>query len=100
MAPGIGPDAAGERGAADDRRGDDVELVLDAEARDRGVEAGRRIAALTATRMPISDERRHDGPAGVDAAELGGLRVAADREHVAAEPATGRDERHDERRRR
>ena len=86
------PDAAGERRAADDGRRDDVELVLDAQVRDGAVEAGRRDGGADRAQDAHEDERHHDRPADVDAAELGRLRVAADREHVAAEPAAGRDD--------
>ena len=79
------PDAARERRAADDRGGDDVQLGLDAQVRVAPFRRAVWIAALTAARMPISDEREHDRAADVDAAELGGLRVAADREDVPPE---------------
>ena len=52
---GDGADAAGERGAADDRRGDDVELVERAQRVGRRVEAGRcEMAAAMPQSTPIS----------------------------------------------
>ena len=84
------PDPAGERRAADDRGGDDVELVLHAEVGDRGVEPRRLDGCTDRAQDAHEDEREHDGAAGVDAAELGRLGVAAVGVHVAAEaPAPG-----------
>ena len=80
-------DAAGERRAADDRGGDDVELVLHAEAGDRGVEPGRLDRGADRAQDAHQDEREHDRAAGVDAAQLGRLGVAADGVDVAAEAA-------------
>ena len=50
------------------------------------------IAALIAHRMPIRTYVRDDRPADVDAAELGRLRIAADREDVAPEAAARGDD--------
>ena len=56
------------------------------------------IAALTAHEHAHEHEREHDGAAGVDAAELGRLGVAAVGVHVAAEAApagqVGHQQRH------
>ena len=100
MAPGIVPMPPGERRPADDGRRDHVQLVLDAEVRDGGVEAGRLDRRADRAEDAHQDERPHDRPAHVDTAELGGVGVAADREHVAAEPPPGREVGHRRGRRR
>ena len=90
-------DAAGKRGAADDRGCDDVKFVQ------RAKRVGRRVKACGGDRAgdpakdAHEDEHLHDDPAGVDAAELGRLRIAAEREHVAAEARPVGDEGHDDR---
>ena len=61
-----------------------------------GVEAGGLDRRADRAQDAHQDERHHDRPAHVDAAELGGVGVAADREHVAAEPPPGREVGHDE----
>ena len=61
---------------------------------DRGVEAGRLDRGADGAQHAHQDERLHDRPAGVDAAELGRLGVAADGVDVAAEAAPRGDEGH------
>src|ERR1700722_6925469 len=78
--------AAGERGAADDRGGDHVKLVELSEHIGRRIEP-RRIDASRDPRQRAhqrTDENRD--ALGVDAGELGGLRVAAGRVDIAAKP--------------
>ena len=53
-------------------------------------------AALSAVSMPMSTKVTHERPADVDAAELGRVGVAADREDVAAESPAGRQVGHDQ----
>src|SRR5215218_3131875 len=58
------PDPTGERGPADDRRGDHVELVALAEIERPAVEPGGRDRGADRAEDPHEDERPHDDPAG------------------------------------
>ena len=89
-------DAAGERGAADDRGRDHVELVELPEHVGRRVEP-RRIDAGGDPRQRAHQREDHDRDLpGVDAGELGGFRVAAGGVDIAAEPGAPREEGHDD----
>ena len=85
------PDAAGERGAADDGGGDDVQLVAWPTSSVEPFSRADEIAAAMRAQEAHQDERLHDRPAGVDAGQLGGVGVAAVGVHVAAEPAPRRE---------
>ena len=92
-----GSDAAGERGAADHRRRDDVELghrAGDARAR---VEAGGDDDRGEAAQKAHQHEDGDGQPPGVDAGELSALRASAHREDVAAKAMLARDRRHRDR---
>ena len=89
-------DAAGERGAADNRRRDHVKLVELAEHVGRGVEA-RRIDAGGDPRQRAHQRKDENCDLlGVDAGKLGGFRVAADGVDIAAKPGAPGEEGHDE----
>src|SRR5439155_3981000 len=88
---------ARERGPADDRGRDDVELVLHAEVGDRGVEARRLHRGADRGKRAHEREREHDRSTHVDTCEGRGVGVAADRVAVATEARPRREERHDER---
>ena len=66
-------DAAGERGAADDRGRDHVGLFGVPRSSDGGVETCRWHCRIDRGQDTHQDEREHDRPADVDAAELSGL---------------------------
>ena len=70
--------------------------LVHAEVGDGGVEAGRLHRRADRAQDAHQDEREHDRPAHVDAAQLGGLRVAADGVDVAAEPSPPGEVRHHE----
>ncbi len=85
------------RGAADDRRGDDVQLVAVADIQRRAVEAGRHDRPRERGQHAHQHERLEDRQARVDACQLRGVRIAAVGVDVSAEAAPRRDPRHDDR---
>ena len=95
--------AAAEQRAADDHRGDGVELVELAVRRGAGGRAGHDHHGGEAAGQADQDVEVHRLALHLDAGEPGGLGVAADREGAAAEggaveqdPADDRDEREDD----
>ena len=89
-------DAAGERGAADDRSGDHIKLVELSEHVGGRVEP-RRIDAGGDPRQRAHQRKDENRDLlGVDAGELGGFRVAAGGVDIAAEPGAPREKGHDE----
>ena len=91
-----GPDAARERGAADDGGRDDVQLVALADVEGRAVEPRGRDGRREGAQDAHQDVGLQDRPAGVDAGQLGRVGVAAVGVDVPAEPPPGGDEGHDE----
>ena len=89
-------DAAGERGAADHRRGDHIELVELPEHVGRRVEPRRIDAGRDSRQHSHQGKDQHRDSLGVDAGELGGFRIAADGVDVAAKPRPPGEERHDQ----
>ena len=70
---------------------------LDAQVRDGAVQTGRLDRRADRGQDAHQGEREHDRAADVDAAELGGLGVAADREDVTSEPPSVGEQGHHQR---
>src|SRR3954469_4900191 len=73
--PGDGSDTTRERRPPDDRGGDDVQLVADADVERGAVEAGRRDGRRDGAEDAHEDVDLEDRPARVDTGELGRLGV-------------------------
>ena len=94
--PGDGADAAGQRRAADHRRGDDVELVERAQRIGRGIEARRRDRRGDGAERAHQHEDLDRHPARIDAGQFRRFGIAAHGEDVAAEAGARGDEGHDD----